>query len=212
VTDVEPSADALVRLLHSADFNARALALAELVRRGHAAVAALQGALDVADQEVRVEAMRGLAEIAHPSSADIFARFLDAPDERLRAFAARGLARIGDPRARDALVRTIDDYPDVLHHPFTAAVLELIALGPAGLPAVAPLLSAPGAITRERAFLVIRGIVEANPGLGSWETLAARLGVYDPNALPTEREAAAQRWREWIGQGQVVRPQRTRRP
>jgi HEAT repeat protein len=126
-------------------------------------------------------------EIGDPASADIFARFLDAPDERLRAFAVRGLARIGDARASDALVRTIDDYPDVLHHLFTLAVVELIALGHAALPLVVPLLSAPDADTRVRAFLVIRRIVEANPRLRSWETLAAVPGPYDPGAGPSVR-------------------------
>jgi len=198
VSGTEPSADALVAQLGSADFNARALALAELVRRGRAAVPALCAALDDNAREVQVEALRGLSDIGDPATADTFVRFLEAPDERLRAFAARGLARIGDARAGDALVRTIDDYPDILHHLFTPAVIELIALGPAALPLVVPLLSAPGTGTRASAFLVIRRIVEANPGLGSWETLAAALGPYDPEMPAGEREAAAQHWREWV--------------
>ncbi len=195
----EPSAAALVEQLGSGDFNARALALADLVRRGRAAAPALRRGFDAKEPEIRVQAMRGLAEIADPASADIFAQCLDAPDERLRAFAARGLARIGDARAGDALVRTIDDYPDVLHHLFSPSVVELIALGPAALPLVAPLLSAPDPTTRARAFLVIRQVVEANRALGSWQTLAGMLGPYDPTAPAAERDAAAQRWREWIG-------------
>jgi HEAT repeat protein len=198
MTQAEPSSAALVGQLGSADFNTRALALAELVRRGNVAAPALRGALDATAPEIQVAALRGLVEIADAASADRFARFLDAPDERLRAFAAQGLARIGDARAHDALVRTINDYPDILHHLFTPAVVELIALGPAALPLVAPLLSARDPSTRERAFLVIRRIAEANPALGSWQTLGDRLGPYDPTAPGAEREAAAQRWREWI--------------
>ena len=94
--DAPPPTAALVEQLGSADFNARALALAELVRRGRATAPALSAALDSGDPEVRLQALRALAEIADPASAASFARFLDAPDERMRAFAAQGLSRIGD--------------------------------------------------------------------------------------------------------------------
>jgi len=190
VIDAQPPTAALVERLGSTDFNARALALVELVRRGRAAAPALSVALDSGDPEVRLQALRGLAEIADPASAASFARFLDAPDERLRAFAAQGLSRIGDPRALEALVRTIDDYPDVLHDLYTPAVLELIGRGQAALPAVAPLLAAPNPLTRAHALLVVRRIVEANPRLGTWEALAARLGPFDPSAPPPIRAAA----------------------
>jgi len=199
VTGAEPPVAALVEQLESADFNQRALALAALVRRGREAAPAFHRALESKEPEVRVQALRGLAEIADPGSADTFAGFLDANDERLRAFAARGLARIGDARARDALVRTINDFPDELHYLFTPAVVELIALGPPALTLVAPQLSAPDGTTRARAFLVVQRVVEANPNLGTWEMLANSLGTYDPNAPVAEREAAAERWRKWIG-------------
>jgi len=193
-----PSSAALAAQLESPDFNTRALALAELVRRGLEAAPALRGALESSSNEAQTEALRGLAEIADPASADSFAFFLAAPDERLRAYAARGLARIGDARARDALVRTIDDFPDDLHYQFTPAVVELIALGPAALPLVAPLLSASGATTRERAFFIIRRIVEASPALEPWDTLVAELGAFHHAAPDAEREPVAQQWRAWI--------------
>ena len=189
--DAPPPTAALVEQLGSADFNARALALAELVRRGRATAPALSLALDSRDPGVRLQALRGLAEIADPASAGSFARFLDASDERMRAFAAQGLSRIGDPRALSALARAIDDYPDELHHLYTPAVLELIASGPAALPAVAPLLAAPNPPTRARALLVVRRIVETNPRLGTWEALAARLGPIDPSAPPPISASAA---------------------
>jgi HEAT repeat protein len=190
MTDAGPPPAALVEQLGSADFNARALALAELVRRGRAAAPALNVALDASDSEVRLRALRGLVEIADPASAENFARFLDEPDERLRAFAAQGLSRIGDPRALEALVRAIDDYPDELHDLLTPAVLELIARGPAALPAVAPLLAVSNPLTRARAFLIVRRILEANPRLGTWDALAAKLGPVDPRGPPPIRATA----------------------
>ena len=189
--DAQPPAAALVEQLGSADFNARALALAELVRRGRATAPALSAALDSGDPEVRLQALRALAEIADPASAASFARFLDAPDERMRAFAAQGLSRIGDSRALPALARAIDDYPDELHRLYTPAVVELIARGPAALPAVAPLLAAPSPSTRARALIVVRRIIEANPRLGTWEAIAARLGPIDPSAPPPIRASAS---------------------
>lgn len=188
--DAPPPTAALVEQLGSSDFNVRALALAELVRRGRATAPALGLALDSGDPEVRLQALRGLAEIADPGSAGSFARFLDAADERMRAFAAQGLSRVGDPRALAALARAIDDYPDELHHLYTPAVVELIARGPAALTAVAPLLAAPKPSTRARALLVVRRIVEANPRLGTWEALASKLGPIDPSAPPPIRAQA----------------------
>jgi HEAT repeat protein len=186
-----PTAAALVEQLGADDFNVRARALAELVRRGRASTQALQAAIGGMDPEVQVQALQGLSEIADPASAPVFAGFLDAPDERLRAFAAQGLSRIGDPRALEALVRTIDDYQDVLHDLVTPAVLQLIARGPAALPAVAPLLAASDPTTRARALHVVRQIVEANPRLGTWEALATKLGACDPGAPPPMRANAA---------------------
>jgi hypothetical protein len=195
-----PPPAALVEQLGSADFNARALALAELVRRGRDSTQALIAAVQTEGAEMRVRALRGLAEIADPTSAEVFARFLDAPDERLRAFAAQGLSRIGDPRALPALVRAIDDYPDMLHDLLTPAVGELMRRGDSALQAVGPLLDASDAATRSRAFFVIRRIVEANTRHGSWDNLIARIGSYDPNAPAAERDAQARRWRDWIQQ------------
>jgi hypothetical protein len=206
VINAGPPTPALVEQLSSADFNARALALAELVRRGSDSTQALTAVVATNDPEVKVEALRGLAEIADLASADVFARFLDAPDERLRAFAAQGLGRIGDPRAVDALLRAIDDYPDVLHQLLTPSVGELLRRGPPVLTAVAPLLEAPGSATRARAFFIIRRIVEENPQFGSWENLAARLGPYDPDAPAGERNSQARRWRYWIEEEGAGRP------
>lgn len=197
----ELSNEALVARLGAAHFNDRAIALALLVRRGPPGAPALRTAIDSPDADTRERALQGLAEIGDPASADIFARLLDAPEPRMRAFAAHGLAHCGDPRGPEASLRTIDDAPDELHYPVTLAVYDLTGLGPKALRLVAPLLSAPAAETRQRAFMVVRRVIEAHPELGSWESLVAQLGVYDPEATDGARELVAARWRAWLGGG-----------
>ncbi len=194
----EPSTEALVARLGAPDANDRAIALALLVRRGRAAAQMLRGAVDGPDDAVREAALRGLAEIADPSSADVFERFLAAPEARLRAFAAHGLARSGDPRGPAALVATIDDGPDDLHYPYSLGVYDLMALGRRALPLVAPLLRAPAAPTRARAMVVVRRVVDANPDLGPWDALEERLGAYDPDGADAARDVAAARWEVWL--------------
>jgi HEAT repeat protein len=203
MTPVEPpvtelSSEALVERLGVANFNDRAIALALLVRRGPPAERALRLAIDSPDTDTRERALRGLAEIGDPASADIFARFLKATEPRFRALAAHGLVRCGDQRGLEASVRAIDDAPDELHYPVTLAVYDLTALGPKALPLVAPLLSAPAAETRQRAFLVIRRVIDAHPELGTCDTLEVQLGVYDPGEADAARDAAAARWGAWL--------------
>src|SRR5262245_39625974 len=93
----------LVEQLNSPDFNARALALAELVQRGRAATPALLEALKSADDRLRAQAAQGLAEIADPLSAEPLALALNDGSGEVRARAAHGLARISDSRAIGAL-------------------------------------------------------------------------------------------------------------
>ena len=52
----------------------------------------------------------------------------------------------------------------------------------AGIPAVATLLDAPDPVTRQRAFLVVRSVVEAMPGKGDWQEPWQGLGRYEPGA------------------------------
>jgi HEAT repeat protein len=113
----------------------------------------------------------------------------------VRAHAALGLARVGDRRATAALVRTIDDLPDIEHHPYSLSVYGLIDLGLPALPTVVPLLSAVHAITRQRAFEVVRATVTATGW--DWPALWTSLGRYDPDTEPAEREAAAAQWAAW---------------
>src|SRR5205085_4636844 len=75
----------LVKRLGSADFNARALALAELVQRGRDATAALTRALENPDDRLRAQAAQGLAEIADPDSAETFAQLLNDSNGEVRA-------------------------------------------------------------------------------------------------------------------------------
>lgn len=186
----------LVARLGSHDVNDRMLATGELVRLGPAAVPGLVEVLHDPSAPGRALAAEALAEIADPSCADELAAAVDDPDEDVRANAAVGLGRVGDPRATVALARTIDDRQDVLHYPYTGSVHGLIALGARALHAVAPLLDASDPVTRERAYLVVRSVVEATPAAGDWQELWERLGRYDPRAQ--DQAAAAAQWREWI--------------
>jgi len=194
------SVEDLVRQLSSPDFNARALALAELVQRGREATAVLTEALKSSDEPLRTQAAQGLAEIADPDSAETFAQLLNDDDGELRARGAQGLALLNDPRATDALVRTIDDLEDLAHFPYTLSVYGLIRLGPAALPAVAPLLKAENPLTRQRAFLVISAVVQQMPEGKDWEQLWRSLGSYNPDGAESERERAAELWLGWIRQ------------
>ena len=190
----------LVKRLGSADFNARALALAELVQRGRDATAALTQALESPDDRLRAQAAQGLAEIADPDSAETFAQLLNDSNGEVRARGAQGLARLNDARALDALVRTIDDFADLLHHPYTLSTYGLTRLGPTALPAVAPLLKADDPLTRQRAFLVISSVVSQTPEGKDWEQLWRSLGSYRPGGAAAEREHAAALWLDWISQ------------
>src|SRR5262245_26071611 len=114
--DTRPLAT-LIDTLSAGQFNERALALAELVRRGRESTSALLAAFAVAAPEPRALIAQALAEIADPAAADTLAGALADPDQRIRARAAQGLGRMHDPRALDALLQTIDDFPDVQREP-----------------------------------------------------------------------------------------------
>jgi HEAT repeat protein len=192
------SSSELVVRLRSADFNERARALAALVGQGPAATPTLVRALEGADEGVRVQAARALAEIADPASAESLAAATEDGNAEIRAHAAAGLARVGDARALDALVRTIDDLPDFEHHPYTSSVYALIDVGRPALPAVAPLLSAEDPTTRERAYAVLSAVVPTLAEGGDWPALWEELGRYDANGERAGREAAAAQWADWI--------------
>lgn len=186
----------LIARLGSPDANDRMLATGELVQLGAASVPGLVEVLRDPAASGRALAAEALAEIADAACADDLAAAVDDPDEDVRANAAAGLGRVGDPRAAVALVRTIDDRQDVLRYPYTSSVYGLIALGAPALPAVATLLDASNPVTRERAYLVLRSVIEAMPGAGDWQDLSDRLGRYDPHG--ERQDAAAAQWREWI--------------
>jgi HEAT repeat protein len=188
----------LIERLRSADFNERAKAFAALVGQGRSAAPALVRVLEEPDDLVRTQAARALSEIADPGTADALAAATNDGNANVRAHAAAGLARIGDERAVEAMVRTIDDLPDLMHHPYTSSVYGLIDLGRPSLPAVAPLLSADDPMTRLRAFVVVRSVVSALEEGSDWNALWDSLGRYDPDAERAEREAAAELWTDWI--------------
>ena len=184
--------------LRNADFRVRTQALAAIVAAGRRAAPVLVAALPTADPASKVALARGLSEIAEPATADTFAALLDDGDEVVRACGAVGLARIGDPRACAALIATIDDFPDLLRDPYTPSADTLIELGPPTLALVVPLLDAPSAMTRARAFTVIHDIVAALPEGADWSSLWRDLGRYTADAPVEHRRAAARSWGDWI--------------
>lgn len=190
----------LIEQLSSPDFNTRALALADLVQLGSAAVPALIEAFNTPDEAVRAQVAQALAEIADPSSADTLARAVSDSNGEVRARGAQGLARINDHRAMSALIDTINDFPDVLHSPFTVSVYELIRLGPSTLPFVVPLLKSADSTTRHRAFLVFRTIVSMLPEVKDWQQFWHSFGSYDPEAASQERDRAADQLLAWLNQ------------
>ncbi len=190
----------LIKQLSSPDFNARALALGELVRRGKAATSELVAALKSSDAQLRAQVAQGLAEIADPASVEVFAQALHDSDAQVRARAAQGLARLQDSRALDALILTINDFPDVLHNPYTLSTYALIQMGSSALLALAPLLKSADPMTRQRSYLVIRSIVSQLPEGVNWEQLWQSLGRYEPFGSDPERERAADQWLTWIRQ------------
>lgn len=190
----------LAAQLSSPDPNERALALAGLVMKGADASPALTKLLESPDEDLRARAAQGLAEIADPASAETLARLLYDPNGVVRARGAQGLALLNDGRAIDALVRTINDFEDVLHAPHTLSTHHLIQIGRPALPAVVALLKSDDRLTRERAFAVVATIVQQLPEGKDWSLLWQSLGSYDPRGAPTERERAADRWLDWVGQ------------
>jgi hypothetical protein len=187
----------LIDQLDAPDGNTRARALAALVMQGRAAAPNLELVLANPNPRMRASAAQGLAEIADATSAEALFKASYDSDEEVRSHASHGLARIGDPRALDALLRTFDDFPDVLHGPFTLSAYGLINMGRGALPAVAPLLKSPRPMTRARAFAVIAGAVSALPEGRDWAGLWRSLGRYDPNADAADRDRAADLWIDW---------------
>jgi len=188
--------------LAATDPAARTRALAGLIAAGQAATPALLAALAGGDADVRARAAQGLAEVGDPAAAPALAAALADAAPAVRGRAAQGLAALGDARAVAALVQTLDDLPDLLHAPHSVATYVLIARGPAVLPAVLPLLDAPAAITRQRAWLVWQTVVQAMPeaAQAGWPVLWRAMGAYAPSAEAAARGAAVDAWRRWLAE------------
>jgi len=192
--------DQLRTRLYSTDQDTSALALGELIRLGKQATPILLEALNHPTPRTRRLAAEGLAEIRDPASADALERATHDSNGEVRARAAVALHILGDPRALGALVRTLDDYPDILHNPYTASMYALTTGDRAVLPLIAPLLKAPQPLTRERALLVIKAIVSRMPEGHNWNQFWQSLGCYDPHSEPAARDRAADLWIAWIQQ------------
>ena len=189
-----------VRGLAASDAEVRTAALAALVGAGRAATGALLEALagtGSAESALRALVARALGEIGDPAAADALAALLADADPAVRGRAAQGLALSGDTRALDALATTLDDLPDPLHHPASVASDLLIARGPDALPAVALLLDAANADTRERAWYVVRSIAAALP-VGDAQDAAPPVGAdFDPRVEPAGQAGRIAAWRGW---------------
>jgi HEAT repeat protein len=196
----------LVAQLGTAAPNDQAKALAALVMMGAAATPALLAAFPTAPATMRAQIAQAFAEIADPSTVDTLAGLLGDADPLVRGRGAQGLARLNDPRALDALALTLDDLPDLLHWPYTVAVSLLIERGEAVLPTVEKLLDAPDAVTRTRAFQVLRDVLTRARGEAAWQALVARLGALDPYGADPGNPAVAARWRVWLADGGAEAP------
>lgn len=184
--------------LYSTDQDTSGLALGELIRLGKQATPILLEALTNSNPRTRRLAAEGLGEIADPASADALFQATHDTNPEVRARAATALYTLGDKRALAALVATLDDYPDILHNPYTASMYPLMRGGKEVLPLVVPLLQAPNDLTRERAFLIVKAVVSKLPQGHDWNKLWQSLGSYDPAGSQAERDKAAQQWEQWL--------------
>lgn len=192
--------DSLKVRLYSTDQDTSDLALAELIRLGKRATPILLEALTHPNPRIRRLAIEGLGEIGDPISADALFQATSDISGEVRALAAVALHKLGDKRSLTALVSTLDDYPDILHNPYTASMYPLMQGDKEVLILVVPLLQAPNAITRERAFLIVQAVVTRLPQGSDWKQLWQSLGSYDPLGSKVQRDKAAQQWQEWITQ------------
>lgn len=180
------------------DQDISSVALAELIRLGKKATPMLIRALEHENPRTRRLAAEGLGELADRASADALMRATHDSSGEVRARAATALHRLGDPRAWAALVATLDDYPDILHSPYTASMYPLMRAGKDLLPMILPLLRAGDVSTRQRAMLIVKAIVGRDKAPHDWEALWQKLGSYDATAPQTERDQAVQLWLDWL--------------
>lgn len=173
-------------------------ALAQLIGMGKAATPLLIEALGHANARTRRIAAEGLGDVADRGSADALHRATQDSSGEVRARAATALHRLADPRALAALIATLDDYPDVLHSPYTASMYPLMRSGKAVLPLLLPLLRANEAVTRKRALLILKAVVSQHYAPQDWDALWQKLGGYDAAAPQAERDKAAQQWQDWL--------------
>ncbi|MBT9316646.1 HEAT repeat domain-containing protein [Leptothoe spongobia] len=186
--------------LYSSDQTVSGLALGELIRRGEQATPVLLEALTHENPRTRRLAAEGLQEIADPASADALFQATQDINGEVRARAAIALYTLGDDRGLEALVANLNDYPDILHSPYTASMYPLMKGGQEVLPLIVPLLRSEDQLTRERAFLIVEAVATRLPEVENWENLWRSLGSYSPTAPQTERDTAAQQWENWLEQ------------
>jgi hypothetical protein len=190
--------DAIKVRLYAQDRDVSGSALAELIRLGHRATPVLLEALKHSDARIRRLAAEGLGEIGDATTANALFQATDDPHPEVRARAATALYQLKDKRAVATLVATLDDYPDILHNPYTASMYPLMQSDKQVLPLVVPLLKSPSALTRTRAFMIIKAVVMRLPEGKNWDNLWRSLGSYDPNGSTAERDRSIQQWQTWL--------------
>ena len=188
----------LKQRVFSQDQRDSALAAVELMRKGNLATPIFLEALKHPDAGMRRMAAESLGTIADPASADALFEATTDENGEVRARAAGALYRLDDPRALPALVATLNDFPDLLHSPYTDAMYALMEGDEEVLQHIIPLLSSPDRDTRIRAFIIVEAIVTHLPQAEDWDTLWRSLGSYDPDGPEAERNRAARQWQDWL--------------
>jgi HEAT repeat protein len=191
------SLEQLKTRLNSEDREISDKAFVDAARLGKAATPILLEALTNPDPRTRRLAAEGLSEIGDPSSADALFKATKDSSGEVRSRAAAALYQLHDGRALPALSETINDYPDILHNPYTASMFPLMQGGKEVLPYMIPLLRSPDDLTRQRAFLVLKAVASRVIAGKNWEEFWRSLGSYDPLALEAEREHAVDLWEAW---------------
>jgi HEAT repeats len=192
------SIEQLKEQLYSTDQDISGLALAKFIRMGKKATSILLEALTYPNPRTRRLAAEGLGEILDPTSAEALFKATHDSNGEVRSRAATSLYKLRDKRALTALVATLNDYPDILHNPYTASMYSLMQGGKDVLPLTIPLLRSSDVLTRQRAFLIVEAVVTKLPQGENWNHLWHTLGSYVPTAPQVEREKSAQKWQDWL--------------
>ena len=200
---------AAVAKIRSEDVMAQNEGVAELIQIGATAVPVLLPLIDEV-ASIRAQAMYALSRIADPGTSEALKRGLQDNDDRVRAYAAVGLARIGHPDAVSACIRMINDTPDILHGDLTPCVTALAEMGLVAVPALLDLMMHEDEITRLHAQRALEMNLSRRHGFRGGQGFPSPAaeqqaraewqanGNYDYAADAAARQAAVEKWRQWL--------------